>query len=83
MLLETYPGSVRVRYPQLSLTGYRELAAHIAQLPGVTARLLAPHTHTFDYAASQVGAIEITVATPHGSDRLVQILTHYGPWERC
>jgi hypothetical protein len=82
MLLETYPGSVRVQYPQLSLTGYRELAAHIAQVPGVTARLLASDSATFDYAASQVGALEITITTPHGSDRLGQILAYYGPWAR-
>ncbi|MGQ9866893.1 MAG: hypothetical protein ACUVSQ_11540 [Pseudanabaenaceae cyanobacterium] len=81
MLLETYPGSLRVRYPRLSLTGYRELAAHVAQVPGVTARLLEPNSPTFDYTASQVGALEITVTTPHGSDRLAQILAYYGPWE--
>ncbi|NJK59590.1 MAG: hypothetical protein HC918_04140 [Oscillatoriales cyanobacterium SM2_1_8] len=80
--MENCPVTLQVQYPQLSLTGYRELAAHVQQVPGVGARLLPPSTEAFAYEASQVGALELTVNNPQAGDRLAQILSHYGPWEQ-
>lgn len=68
-------------YPELPLAVYREIAAHVQQLPGVQARLLPPnHTH-FDYGHSQVGGLELTFNEQWQSgdrQRLEAIITFYG-----
>ncbi|MDS3859905.1 hypothetical protein RIF25_03695 [Thermosynechococcaceae cyanobacterium BACA0444] len=45
--------------PQLPLAVYREVQAHLQQLPGVTVELLPPLPGPFDYLASQIGGIQI------------------------
>lgn len=72
----------------LPLAVYREVAAHLQQVTGVTVDLL-PQTAThFDYLQSQVGGIKIS----HPADLAVadqtllqEILDHYanrfGPWK--
>lgn len=79
--------------PQLPLAVYREVAAHLRQVEGVAADLiLRPLNHQpgakFDYAQSQVAAIQIDFSeeiSPHNRQQVTEILNYYGqryrPWE--
>jgi hypothetical protein len=49
----------QIIYPNLPLAIYRELAAHLQQVPGIKTELLAQNAPTFDYAHSQIGALII------------------------
>lgn len=46
-------------YPQLPLAVYREMAAHLQQVSGVTATLMPPNFDQFDYYQSQVGGLQL------------------------
>ncbi len=47
---------------------YREVAAHLQQIQGVTVAFLAPIDREFSYLESQVGGLEITL-TDRFNDR--------------
>lgn len=49
-----------IRYPQLPLAVYREVAAHLRQIEGVTTLLIPQSSTHFDYAQSQVEALELS-----------------------
>jgi hypothetical protein len=49
----------KISYPQLPLAVYREIAAHLGQIEGVITLLIAQSSTHFDYAQSQVEALEI------------------------
>ena len=85
---------VKERYtcPQLPLAVYREVAAHLRQVPEVNAGLivkpLRDGEEAFDYYASQIEALwleypqELSTQSKH---RIQTILDYYGkryqPWE--
>ncbi len=64
--------------PPLSLTMYRELAAHLRQIEGVEVQLLPQTSSQFDYHASQVGGIRVEIASPDRLELLDRILRYYG-----
>ncbi len=47
-------------YPELPLAVYREVAAHLRQVNGVTTELLPQTATEFDYAQSQVGGLRFS-----------------------
>ncbi|HEY9640826.1 MAG TPA: hypothetical protein V6C57_10100 [Coleofasciculaceae cyanobacterium] len=67
--------------PQLPLAVYREVAAHLRQVPGIAVALLPQQSQQFDYRQSQVGGLEIfylPAANPAARRRVEQILAYYG-----
>jgi DNA-binding PucR family transcriptional regulator len=78
----------QIRYPELPLAVYREIAAHLRQVSGVEAGLIPQTSQSFDYHQSQIGGlwIEYTNASDTaGRERVNQILAYYqnryGAWE--
>ncbi|WP_041431723.1 hypothetical protein [Synechococcus sp. PCC 6312] len=74
--------------PQLPLAVYREVQAHLEQLPGVTVELLPPLPGPFDYLASQIGGIRIETPeclSAEDAQYLQDILDYYaqqfGAWQ--
>lgn len=70
-----------LRYPNLPLAVYREIAAHLQQLDGVVVTLLPPNDTEFDYAHSQVGGLEATYPedfSPGDRQRFNAIIEFYG-----
>jgi hypothetical protein len=68
-------------YPQLPLAVYREIAAHLRQVEGVTTELLPQIATQFDYAQSQVGGLRFSYPTdlaPQGQQILEDIINYYG-----
>lgn len=73
---------------QLPLAVYREIAAHLQQIDGITVKFLVPNARAFNYTESQLGGLEI-----HGVERLTELdrsrfdrlLSYYAerykPWE--
>ncbi|BBA80177.1 hypothetical protein RGRSB_1791 [cyanobacterium endosymbiont of Rhopalodia gibberula] len=49
----------QITYPNLPLAVYRELAAHLQQVKGVTTKLIPQQSERFDYAKSQVETLLI------------------------
>lgn len=74
------PMSERVYYnPRLPLAVYRELAAHLQLLDGISVRLLPQTCSRFDYELSQIEGIAVTwPPTPNMQARCEEILQHYG-----
>ncbi|MBW4655445.1 MAG: hypothetical protein KME20_20765 [Kaiparowitsia implicata GSE-PSE-MK54-09C] len=75
------PARIQIMCDRLPLVVYREVVAHLRQLPGVQAGLLPQTSQTFDYLQSQVGGLWYEVDRQAGDavgDRLQQILQHYG-----
>jgi hypothetical protein len=75
--------------PTLPLAVYREVAAHLQQVTGVTAELLPQTATSFDYLQSQIGGIQISHPAdlpPADQTLLQEILDHYGnkfgPWQK-
>ncbi|MCA1903649.1 MAG: hypothetical protein CV045_02220 [Cyanobacteria bacterium M5B4] len=71
--------------PPLPLTMYRELAAHLGQLEGVTTELLPQTSDRFDYSASQIMGIRVQVPQglpPRAAEILEQILHYYGSFHQ-
>jgi hypothetical protein len=64
---------------------YRELAAHLAQVQGISTKLEAQNALNFSYEASQIAAIQIIYDDQQLSDRthtlIKAILDHYGSWQ--
>lgn len=82
------PLRYQIRYPNLPLAVYREVAAHLRQVQGVEAGLIPQSSQQFDYNQSQVNALWIQHRDPSDSvsrERVHQILSyyqnHYGAWE--
>lgn len=70
----------QIIYPTLPLAIYRELAAHLQQIEGITVQLLPQNSPQFDYAQSQIGGIILEY--PQALDlktkeKLEAILTYY------
>ncbi|MFN4195908.1 MAG: hypothetical protein ACK4HM_08815 [Thermosynechococcus sp.] len=74
--------SERVYYNRrMPLAVYRELAAHLQLLEGVSVRLLPQTSSHFDYELSQIEGIAVTLpspAAPKTQRRFEEILEHYG-----
>jgi outer membrane protein TolC len=73
-----------VVWSTVPLAVYRELAAHLRQVPGVQADLLPQTAAGFDYDRSQVGGLwyelpdgAVTGGSPSAQSRVEQILTYY------
>ncbi|MEM9008733.1 MAG: hypothetical protein AAGE59_35135 [Cyanobacteria bacterium P01_F01_bin.86] len=78
----------RLHSPRLPLAVYREVAAHLRQIEGVTTGLLSQTSTKFDYLQSQVGGLWIRYNADAADICEVQIETiltyygdHYGNWE--
>ncbi|UBF24794.1 hypothetical protein K9N68_24500 [Kovacikia minuta CCNUW1] len=78
----------RIRYPELPLAVYREVAAHLEQVDRVKTELVSQQSQQFDYRLSQVDSL--WVQHPDDLDstcrkRVEQILAYYsdryGAWE--
>ncbi len=63
--------------PGLPLAVYRELAAHLRQLPGVVAEVVMSGPGLFDYQASQVKQLIVRYQAEL-SQQVDQILDYYG-----
>jgi hypothetical protein len=84
---------VRVSYvPELPLAMYRELAAHLSQVEGVSTELIWQDSQKFDqkfdqkfnYDASQISGmwLKYTHDFPEYRHELIRlILSHYGTWK--
>lgn len=71
-------------HPEITLAMYRELAAHIEQVQGMTVELFSQESKDFNYLGSQVGGIWLTYPLEATSEvqKLVDIiLNHYGSWK--
>ncbi|WP_448574347.1 hypothetical protein [Trichothermofontia sp.] len=72
----------QVQFGDMPLAVYREVAAHLAQVTGVTTDLLPPASERpFAYTHSQVGSLQLhydATATPDSYARVEQILAYYG-----
>ncbi|MEB3311258.1 MAG: hypothetical protein VKJ02_13600 [Snowella sp.] len=69
-----------IRYPQLPLAIYREVAAHLQQIQGVKAELTPQTSKQFDYFQSQIESvrIEYPAELPHQDKQYLEsILNHY------
>jgi hypothetical protein len=79
----------RLCWPKLPLAVYREIAAHLQQVEGVTVILLPQTATQFDYELSQVGGLEISAVGVSASARIkvMNILQYYrsqfGDWQPC
>lgn len=71
-----------VRYDDLPLAVYREIAAHLRCISGIDAELETNDTQVFRYSDSQVGALIVTRSPDANETRLVQVLDAYGLWQR-
>ena len=74
--------------PSLPLAVYREVSAHLRQVNGVEADLIAQPSQQFNYKDSQIGGlwIEFSATTDSAErERVEQILAYYSdryaPWE--
>jgi len=71
-----------VQFGEMPLAVYREVAAHLAQVTGITPELLPPPSdRPFAYTHSQVGGLRLhydATATPASHARVEQILAYYG-----
>lgn len=69
------------RQPELPLAIYREIAAHLGQISGVTVELLPQSAPEFDYHLSQVEALKLQYSddlSPADQAQVRAILTYYG-----
>lgn len=71
-----------VRYDDLPLAVYREIAAHLRCIPGVDAELEVNTATVFRYSDSQIGAMLVTRSPEASDSRIQQVLDHYGLWQR-
>lgn len=69
-----------IRFPNLPLAVYREIAAHLCQVDGVETGLYPQKTQQFDYNQSQVGGLWILYASTadlESRELVDQILAYY------
>ena len=78
-----------IKNDRLPLAIYREVAAHLAQVPGVTAACLPQTAPEFSYTLSQVGGLAIDLADDRAEDRASRVQVdrilayysdRYGAW---
>ncbi|MDX2272434.1 MAG: hypothetical protein NW237_10880 [Cyanobacteriota bacterium] len=74
--------SFGVCYHRLPLAVYREIAAHLTCVPEINTDLVMNSATTFDYADSQVGSLQIHHPIGADLDPVIQVLDHYGKWQR-
>ncbi|MEL4895890.1 hypothetical protein [Crocosphaera sp. Alani8] len=70
----------KITYPCLPLAIYRELAAHLRQIQGVTTELVSQQSQQFDYNQSQIDHINIRyplTLSLSEKQRLEEILDYY------
>jgi hypothetical protein len=70
--------------PDLSLATYRELAAHLEQVDGMTTELIWRDHPEFDYHASQISSMWLRCSATFPQvqrSRVTEILNHYGNWQ--
>ncbi len=70
----------KIIYPRLPLAIYRELAAHLRQIEGVTTELISQQSQQFDYEQSQIDHLKIaypSTLSPLEKQRLEEILNYY------
>ncbi|ACB49620.1 conserved hypothetical protein [Crocosphaera subtropica ATCC 51142] len=70
----------KITYPHLPLAVYRELAAHLRQIEGVTIALIPQQSQQFNYDQSQIDHLEIGYPSSLSSlekQRLLDILDYY------
>ena len=70
-----------IAYSQLPLAVYREVSAHLQQIEGVKTVLIPQSSRQFDYAQSQIEAIQIEYPVDLSSQEkqyLESILEYYG-----
>ena len=84
----------QITYPQLPLAVYREIAAHLRQIEGIDAQLIAyspeeDQKQQFDYAQSQIKGLSIEYSDnldKHSQERKEEILDYYAqrycPWQQ-
>jgi hypothetical protein len=77
----------QVYWPKVPLAVYREVAAHLRQVDGVSAELLPQTATVFDYELSQAGGLQISWSedlTTSDRTRILDILDYYrqrfGDW---
>ncbi len=70
-----------VRYDGMPLMVYREVAAHLACVPGVEAELEWRKDPIFRYADSQIEALQIRQGPDANSEQVRRILDYYGTWQ--
>ena len=70
----------KISYARLPLAVYREISAHLQQLPGVTTEIIPQQSQEFNYQQSQVDSLSIQYdrdLDPACQDRLKEILNYY------
>jgi hypothetical protein len=70
----------RITYPNLPLTIYRELAAHLRQIEGIKTELIPQQSQQFDYAQSQIDHLEMSYPVALKTEdkhKLEEILNYY------
>ncbi|NJN86248.1 MAG: hypothetical protein HC881_07950 [Leptolyngbyaceae cyanobacterium SL_7_1] len=78
---ETQVSRYSISCPTLPLAVYREVAAHLQQVAGVTTGLLTQRSPHFNYSQSQVGGLWLEfspAADLQARQRVDQILKYYG-----
>ncbi|WP_413175417.1 hypothetical protein [Anabaena azotica] len=66
-----------IEFPNLPLSVYQEIAAHLCQVEGVEVDLMPQTSCEFDYNQSQVGGLSISWTANTNEERLKQILAYY------
>lgn len=78
---QTNQAESEIRFPNLSLASYREIAAHLSQVEGVKTNLLPASSTEFNYSYSQVESLQIqylSAANLQSSrDKVKSILQYY------
>lgn len=91
MTQEVMTGAIaeKLVLPRLPLAVYREVAAHLRQVSGVTVELESQQATTFDYFQSQIGALILRYPadlSTSAQERITIILDfygdRYGQWQR-
>jgi hypothetical protein len=67
----------KVEFPNLPLTVYQEIAAHLCQVEGVEVYLIPQTSSKFDYNQSQVGGLSISWTANTNDERVKEILAYY------
>jgi hypothetical protein len=67
-----------VKNDRLPLAIYREVATHLAQVPGVTAACLPQMATEFSYTLSQVGGLAVDYVDLASRAQVDRILAYYG-----
>lgn len=70
-----------VRYDSMPLMVYREVAAHLACIPGVEAELECRKDSIFRYSDSQIEALQIRQEADADPEQVQRVLDHYGTWQ--